>query len=236
MVRIALPDGGETEIAVRRSARARRILLQLDPTGGPPELVLPRRASLAEGITFAQERAAWLQRLLRRRPDRVLLDDGATVPLFGVPRRIVWQGEGRRRVAVEDGRLCVTGPREDVPVRVYTWLRRQAEPAIAPRARALSTRIGRDAGRITIRDTRSRWGSCSPSGRLSFSWRLVMAPETVLDYVVAHEVAHLVHLNHGPSFWRLVDELCDGCAPARDWLRTHGPGLHRYVHLRPVLP
>jgi predicted metal-dependent hydrolase len=133
------------------------------------------------------------------------------------------------RVRVEDGRILVPGSEAELAARLEAWLRRQARGDLEEQSRRLAPKIGKPVGRFGVRDTRSRWGSCSAAGTLSFSWRLILAPSTVLHYVVAHELAHLVQRNHGPRFWALVAKLHgEGVDDARAWLRRHGPGLHRY--------
>jgi predicted metal-dependent hydrolase len=150
------------------------------------------------------------------------------VPLLDVPHLIRHRPEARGGAWIEDGALHVSGRAEHVPRRVREFLRAEARRRIHPLVFAHAGRLGRTPCRVSVKDTRSRWGSCSSRGDLAFSWRLVMAPEPVLSYVVAHEVAHLVEMNHAPAFWRLVATLIGDPAPARGWLRRHGAGLHRY--------
>ena len=137
---------------------------------------------------------------------------------------------GRRRAAAaRDGARLVVAARPDEPVTpvVEAWYRREAAALIAPRAHVRAARLGAQVARVTIRDPRSRWGSCSTTGTLSFSWRLLLAPEHVLDYVVAHEACHLLRPDHSPAFWDLVRETFPDHRTARDWLRDHGNLLHR---------
>jgi len=153
---------------------------------------------------------------------------GAVIPLAGVPHRIRHDSGARGAVRRDGTELFVSGRPEHLARRLSDWLKGEARRVIAPLAREKAARIGCKPSGITIRDTRSRWGSCSARGGLSFSWRLVLAPEWVLDYVVAHEAAHLAHLNHGDDFWRTVAELTVAMDDARDWLGQHGTMLHRY--------
>ncbi len=127
----------------------------------------------------------------------------------------------------EDGEILVSGRAEHLPRRVRDWIKKEAKQAIVPRAETYARRLGRNFARITVRDTKSRWGSCAVSGNLSFSWRLIMTPEWVLDYVIAHEVAHLAHMNHGPSFWRTVAGLDVDADRSRAWLNQESARLHR---------
>lgn len=223
-----LEDGRIVPVEVRRSARARRILLNVGVHDGRVELVLPRGASRREGAAFVRTQTGWIARQLAAVGGPVPFADGARIPLRGGEIEIARTGT-RSALPVLDGDRLLVGGREDtLPGRVRRWLQTEALAEIRPRAHEMGALLGRTPRRVSVRDTRSRWGSCSRDGNLSFSWRLVMAPEEVLAYVVAHEVAHLRELNHGPRFWKLVDRLCDDVPAARAWLRTHGANLHRY--------
>ncbi len=225
--RLTLGDPG-LELRVRRSSRARRLALRIDPRHDQPELVLPRGVSLEEGRRFAAGRAQWLRRRLAELPPRVPFAAGSMIPVLGVPHRVRHEPGTRGGVRRAAGELIVSGPVAELPRRLEAWLKAEARRLLGARARSAAARLGRDPPPIGVRDPATRWGSCSAQGKLSFSWRLMMAPEAVLEYVVAHEVAHLEHANHGPRFWRLVDELCPGWSEARRWLRRHGAALHRH--------
>ena len=225
---LALPGGGDIDLVVRRSARARRILLHVGQIDGAVELVLPPGAALGEGLEFARDKAAWVARRLDLVLPRVPFADGAEVPFMGVPlriRRVDEPGATVRRIA---GELFVPGRADTVAGRVGRWYRLEARREIVGRANDKAERIGRPRGRVTVRDQRTRWGSCSADGNLNFSWRLILAPEHVLDYVVAHEVAHLAEMNHGARFWRHVGRLCAEPDASRAWLRSRGASLHRF--------
>jgi len=225
---VDLDLGGRTvQVAVKRSALARRISLRIDPARGAV-LMLPVKARLAEGERFLLAHRVWLAERLARLPGPVALADGATVPLLGVPHPVRHVPGARRGVWVEDSEILVSGLPEHVGRRTADFLKTEAKRLIAPRAQDMAARLGRKPGRITVKDTKSRWGSCSSSGDLAFSWRLVLAPEQILDYVVAHEVAHLVQMNHSPAFWAVVESLVGDHRPARRWLKINGAGLHRF--------
>ena len=215
-------------VGVRRSARARRILLRIDRNARRAELVLPPGALVAEGRAFAEKKALWLRNRLALLPDAIPFEPGGTVPVLGRDRLLVHDPAARAGVVLDGGRLIVSGAREFFARRVRDWLRREARRRIAALAHDKAGRIGRTVARVSVRDQQSRWGSCSTAGNLSFSWRLILAPAGVLDYVVAHEVAHLAEMNHSPRFWQLVDTLTDHAEFGRSWLRSHGPGLHAY--------
>lgn len=215
-------------LVTRINPRARRIALKVDTHTDRVILVLPHRRHLRAAESFLDSKRDWVAARLANLPPAVALTDGATVPVLGEPRRVRHCPEARRGVWLDGHEIRVSGAAEHLPRRVLDWLRAQARAEITARVKAHAARLGVTPGRITLRDTRSRWGSCAPSGGLNFSWRLVMAPPWVLDYVTAHEVAHLREMNHGPAFWAHVETLTPGARePARAWLRAHGPALHR---------
>ena len=220
--------GRDVTLRVQLSRRARHISLRLDERRGGIDLVLPRGVSKNEGIDFAHEKAGWILRQIDSLPPSVPFVDGSVVPVLGVDYVIRHHPEARGAVWIEDGCINVAGQEPHVPRRVSDWMRKTARMEISRRAHEAAARIDEKIELISVRDTRSRWGSCSDENHLSFSWRLILAPENVLDYVVAHEVAHLAELNHSPRFWRLVTELCPDNSVPRYWLRRHGPSLHRF--------
>jgi predicted metal-dependent hydrolase len=221
--------GRAVPLRVRRSARARRIVLRVDSARDEAVLTLPRRVPVGEGLAFAEERREWLSERLARLPPRVPFAPGAVLPLRGVPHRIEHvAGKARGIVHAEAGEIRVTGKPEHLARRLADWLKGEAKRALEPLAREKATRLGLSIRRISVRDTRTLWGSCSARGDLSLCWRLILAPPMVADYVCAHEVAHLTYRGHGPRFWRLVAELADDMEGARAWLAREGETLQRY--------
>ena len=182
----------------------------------------------ARGLAFARSRADWILAELAKFGPRLAFEDGAIVPVLDQPHRIRLVPGRRRGVWAEGSEILVSGQAEHANRRVTDWLKAEARSVLGAEARQSARRLGRELQRITIRDPKSRWGSCAQNGRLSFSWRLILAPEAVATYVVAHEVAHLLEANHGAKFWRLVDQLHADVGGAREWLKTNGAGLHRY--------
>jgi len=220
--------GREVPVVTRVNPRARRIALKVDVIADRVVLVIPHRRHEKAARRFLDSKTDWVAERLDRLPPPLALADGATVSVLGTPHTIRHCPDARRGVWVEGGAVCVSGRAEHLPRRVCDWLRARAREEIAARVAVHAERLGVTPGRITLRDTRSRWGSCSPSGGLAFCWRLVMAPGWVVDYVTAHEVAHLREMNHSPAFWRHVEALVPGLrGPARAWLREHGTALHR---------
>lgn len=220
--------GTSIPLDVQWNPRARKLTITVDHTQRHVRLVLPRRVGLKEGLAFCQKNADWIQNRLAALPSRVPFAHGSVVPLLGEGHRIHHAPEARRGVWCEAGALWVSGQAEFLERRVTAFLRDFAQRTIAPMAREKAKQVERPIGRITLRESRTRWGSCSPAGDLSFCWRLIFAPRQVLDYVVAHEVAHLVHLNHSDRFWRLCAELTAEVKGPRHWLIRHGQTLWRY--------
>jgi predicted metal-dependent hydrolase len=215
-------------ILVRRNRRAARMTLRLSPDGQAARLSLPAWLPLREGLAFVESRRDWLLARLAAQPKQHPLGHGATIPLRGVLHRIQHAPEARRGVWVEAEVIYVSGLPEHLPRRLLDWLKSEARREISAQVGKFAAAAGVKPGRLSIRDTRSRWGSCNQRGDLSFCWRFVLAPSFVLDYVVAHEVAHMAELNHGPRFWGLVSQLIADVAGAKSWLRRHGAELHRY--------
>jgi predicted metal-dependent hydrolase len=196
-------------------------------------LTLPPRGSLKEARVFAEKHGGWIAARLKRLPAAAPFVPGMDVPLRGVPHRIVHRGGMRGTVWTEvDGHgaalLCVAGEAPHVHRRIGDFLRREARRDLAAASRRHAAALGVAVKRIAVRDQSSRWGSCSNSGALSYSWRLILAPSFVLDYLAAHEVAHLVELNHSARFWRVVRGLYPDADRAKAWLDAHGTELHRY--------
>ncbi|MBO1075769.1 M48 family metallopeptidase [Roseomonas marmotae] len=209
----------------RISARARRVSLKIDVALGVVVITLPQHAPRQAGLTLLHLHAAWALAGLDALAPAVPLEDGAVVRLGDVPHAIRHEpGAGNH---LEDGEIVVGGPTPQLRRRVLALLRGEAARRIPPRAARHAQVLGVSPRIVRLKDTRSRWGSCAPDGTLAFSWRLVMAPEWVMDYVVAHEVAHLREMNHSPRFWAQVKRLSPHRQQAHDWLRRHGSGLLR---------
>lgn len=218
-------------VRLRVNARARRLTLRLPIGTDSPVVTVPPRVNEAAVRAFLHEHRAWLAERMARRPQPVPFRAGETVPFRGTPHLIHHDGRMRGGVRAEIGedggaRLVVSGDPLALPRRVSTFLRREAEAAINHAVQRDTAALGVAAKAVRIRDTTSRWGSCTSDGILSFSWRVVLAPPFVLDYLVAHEVAHLVEMNHSPAFWRLVARLHPEARQGRLWLKQHGPLLH----------
>lgn len=226
--------GGEQAQAVscpvrwRRSTRARRVSLRIDARAGEVVVTLPPRAGRRAGMALLTTHAAWVMERLAALSPHIALEPGSEVPLGGVPHVIRHVPEAERDTAwLEPGAILVPGKLEQVPRRVAEFLRAEAMRRIQVLSAGHAALLGVKAKALRLKDTRSRWGSCAPDGTLAFSWRLVMAPDWVLDYVVAHEVAHLRELNHSDRFWAHVARLTPHRDAAVEWLRANGPALLR---------
>ncbi|MCA8929197.1 MAG: M48 family metallopeptidase [Alphaproteobacteria bacterium] len=215
------------DLTIRVDGRARRISLRLNARGAPV-LTLPHARLKGEGLRFVAAKRDWLAAQRARTPEPVPFRPGAVVPVAGAPHEIALAGRARDPVRAADGVLHVGGREETVPALVTAWLKAEARRTLVPAVARHCERLGQAPPPLAVRDPKSRWGSCSSARRLSFSWRLAMAPIEVLDYVAAHEVAHLVELNHSARFWALVAQLTPGFEAQEAWLKRHGRGLHRY--------
>ncbi|PCH71281.1 MAG: zinc metalloprotease [Rhodobacteraceae bacterium] len=219
-----LPGAPPIPLVLRRSGRARRISLRISQLDGRVTLTLPNGVPDAEALEFAASKGAWIRNNLTARPDDVQIAPGAVVPIEGVPCRIS-PGTGRR-VIMQSGEVFL--PKGPAGPRLAAWLRVLARDRLAEASDRYAAELGQTYARITLRDTRSRWGSCSSQKALMYSWRLILAPPEVLQYVAAHEVAHLVEMNHSSAFWDTVAQVCGAYAAPRQWLRQNGAALHRY--------
>lgn len=209
------------EIALRRLARARRFSLRVAQADGRVTLSLPQRARLAEAMDFARAQEGWIRAALAKMPQGQNVALGGQIPLEGVMVTLVTGPS----LQLTDGRLCVPGDPDRVAARVAAYLKVRARDRLAAASDFYAAQIGRQVAKISLRDTRSRWGSCTHQGDLMYNWRLIMAPPAVLDYVAAHEVAHMVEMNHSDAFWAVVARLYPDWQVQRVWLKRHGGSL-----------
>lgn len=219
---------GGTPVKIRVDARARNMRLRVDPRTRGVMLTVPRRVSRKHALVWASGQSAWIERALANIPEATPFAPGETVPLEGVSYRLDWDPARPRRIERGEGRLLAGGPLDGLERRLLRWLKAHALDVLQRETREYCAKAGVMASRVAVGDPVSRWGSCASSGALRYSWRLILAPEFVRRATVAHEVAHLVHLNHGPQFHVLVKELLGADpAPARAWLKREGAALHR---------
>ncbi len=225
--KVSLPGAPEVELLLRPSARARRLSLRVSRLDGRVTLSVPTGTPRREALKFAQERADWVRGHLADLPTDLRPQIGTPLPFLG---QTLTLQPGPGRTIKQDGNTLRLPPaaREDPGPRLMAFLKHQARTHLVQASHHYAAQIGKNIGKITLRDTRSRWGSCSSDGNLMFSWRLIMAPPEVLHYVAAHEVAHLVHMDHSRAFWAQVEQIFPNYRPPRQWLRDHGATLHRY--------
>jgi len=214
------------EIILRKSARARRISLRISQLDGRVTLTLPRGISEAEGIAFAREKESWLRGHLDQRGADQEIGLGVMLPIEGREREI--RSAPRRRTSLEPDALYVAGKPEQISKRTQAFLKQMARDRLAAASDHYAEILGKPYSRLSIRDTRSRWGSCSSSGTLMYSWRLILCPPDVLNYVAAHEVAHLAEMNHSAAFWNTVTRIHGPYDMPRSWLRKNGSSLHSF--------
>jgi predicted metal-dependent hydrolase len=225
------------DLAVVRHPRARRYTIRVRGANRDVVLTMPARGNLADAHNFAQKNVAWIASKLAKLPDIVPFADGEVIPLRGVPHRITHRPNARGTVWIEHDEsgsayLCVTGDAAHISRRIADFLKREAKWVLTEASRVYAAKLGVTIGKITLRDSSSRWGSCSETGSLSYSWRLILAPDFVLQYLAAHEIAHRIELNHSDRFWRLLDSISPDRRRAEAWLDTHGNNLHRYGKTR----
>lgn len=220
--------GRTLTLPIRRDRRARQITIHIDASLGGAKIVMPAYAALSDAKAAVREHEEWLLDRLSKLPPRIAFADGAVIPVRGVNHRVRHVPGVRGTVECAGGEIRVYGRPEHVARRVTDWLKAEAQRTISPLCLAKAAKIGRRVRRIVVRSQRSRWGSCGANGHLSFNWRLILAPDAVLDYVIAHEVAHLLEMNHSPAFWRVVRQLTPHMEPSRDWLNRKGQQLYRY--------
>lgn len=216
-------------VRVRRSARARAYRLTIDGTRGELRLSLPVRANLKKALGWAQDHEGWVRAQMARQPVVTMLADGALFPLEGREVRICWVEGATRTIRLEGERLTLGGAAESVGARVQRWLIARARAVLETETQALARDHGLIVASVGVGDTRSRWGSCASSGAIRYSWRLILCPPDVRRATVAHELAHLLHMDHSPAFHAAHARIYGADPrPARAWLRAHGAGLHRY--------
>lgn len=217
-----------TVLKLSVSARARVTRLRVDRRTGEVVLTVSKRVSQKKALEWASGHRKWIEGQLAKVAPPARLGPGATVPLYDRPHVIDWKPEQSRVPRLEGDRILAGGPADNLEARLERWLRRHALELLARETREFAGKAGVTVSRVAVGDPRSRWGSCSATGAIRYSWRLILAPDGVRRATVAHEVAHRVHMNHGPAFHALVEELLGSDPkPARLWLRRNGASLHR---------
>ncbi|MBP0616334.1 M48 family metallopeptidase [Jiella mangrovi] len=233
--------GGRLPLTVRQNPRAKRMIMRIAPGGGALVVTVPRGMSNRKVREFLDRHRGWVEERVSRAPDRVVIAPGAIIPIRGEPTLLTHRG-GRQVTRLEphaddapSGEIAAPGVRQQLLVggapehfsrRVLDYLRREARRDLEAAVKIHAAAVALEPRAITIKDTTSRWGSCTADRRLAFSWRIIMAPPAVLDYLAAHEVAHFREMNHGPKFWALCHKLCPETEAGKLWLKRNGSGLH----------
>ena len=218
-------------ITFRRNSRAKRIVLRLTRESTGVVVTLPKNVNSARAQAFVEKSVAWISKHLQKRTPRTILGPGSMIPLRGIAHEVRSTG-GRRGVITVDPQarhILVPGDPLHLGRRLQDWLKSQAKADLTEASLRYAKSMEVSFRKISIRDQKSRWGSCSASGDLSYNWRLILAPSSILDYVAAHEVAHRRHMNHGPKFWRLVLQACPHASAAKQWFKSNGAELHRFA-------
>ncbi len=225
-------DGRDVPVTLKANGRARRFIVRVHPITGEVAITAPTKSAFPHALRFAQKERRWIAKQLAALPERVPFAPGAHVPYQGTPHLIEHAPHAKGTVWIEEREptpvIVSAGAEPHIPRRVKDWLKKQARHELDALVMSFAPQIGQAPKRLTIRDPETRWGSCATNGVISFSWRLIMAPPFVMRYVAAHEMAHLVHMHHRPTFWRLVDTMVDDVPRAKEWLTQHGSLLHRY--------
>ncbi|MBN9250699.1 MAG: hypothetical protein BGO03_14515 [Mesorhizobium sp. 61-13] len=221
--------GRSLPLRIVENDRARRLTLRIDAGGQGLRITVPPGLRRGEVEKFLHRHQGWLEQRLAKVPDRPQVRPGIKLPVYGVPHMIVHEPGKRGTVSVgsdENGpTLVIHGDRVHLPRRLTDYLKREAKREIEALVEKHTAKVGRKAKAVRFKDTSSRWGSCTSDGNLSFSWRIMMAPRPVINYLVAHEVAHLKEMNHGPKFWKLCEELCPDTERCKAWLKKNGSAL-----------
>ncbi len=221
----------EDLVTVKKSKRAKRVALRLDPVERVINLVVPHHMPLKKAYYFAQEHEEWVKKTLANLPKSIPFTDGTIVPVFDDPVTLnIHHDQNLKRTTLkqEDDALYIRTYQENPTVRITTHLKKIARSGLADMASEKAETIGKSIKSISVRDTKTRWGSCSRDGDISFSWRLVFAPYTAIDYVVAHEVAHMIHMDHSKDFWALCEKLCLNYKDGKSWMKQNGNSLMQY--------
>lgn len=224
---IAKQVGFDLKVVV--SKQARRLSLRIDAKKRIPVLTVPKYCNKKQAVEFVQEQKPWIDFQLSKLPYQRQFADGDKISFNGTEVEISHDAKLRGGVQLKDNKILVSGDVEFLSRRVKDFIKEQAQKILYERSIEKAARIGKRVNRVVIKDTRSRWGSCSSLQNINYNWRIMLAPDEVIDYLVAHEVSHLAHQDHSDEFWNCVDTLADDMTFGRNWLKKHGSELNEYV-------
>ncbi len=216
------------DLKVVKNPRAKKLTLRIDSKERLPVLTIPRYCSQKKAIEFVENHRLWIKESLARLPEHKPFENGETISLFGKDVTITHAPERRLGAKIEDGRLLVSGDIEFLHRRVKDFIKKKAQSEFLRRSNKYAKKLGETINGVTIKDTKSRWGSCSSLNNLNYNWRIALAPDFVINYLMAHEVAHLRHPDHSQRFWHCVAGLCPDYTEGESWLKRHGKDLYLY--------
>lgn len=215
-------------INIVKSPIARRLSLRIDEQAHLPVLTIPRYCSQKKALAFVRQHRDWICNMLARLPQREYFTEGAEISIAGRPCTIIRQ-PGHRGTELTAGKLIIGGDAEFLHRRVCDFLKKYAAAYLEERSRAAAAKIGRTVRKVTVKEIKSRWGSCSTKNNINYNWRIIMAPDFVIDYLICHEVSHLCHPDHSAAFWNCVASLCPNWQDGRRWLKVRGKMLYRWI-------
>ena len=218
----------DIQIEVIRKKGKKNLSLKINSKTGNPEVSIPYLCPIIFAKSFIQEHIVWLKKHIQTTPEKQRFINGMEICLLG-QNLTIFHSDTSCLTHIENNRLIVSGNTEHLHRRIKDFIKKQAYDYIRTKADEISLKSGKKIGRITLRDTSSRWGSCSSNGNLSFCWRLALTPTFVIDYVIIHEVAHLTHMNHSNDFWQHLKELGGQTRAAKKWLKENAPYLHSFL-------
>lgn len=221
-------NGVILKVMGRVDKRAKSLKLRLDPTNSFVVITMNRQSLVPKAHAFLKQCQSWLENRVKPDVAPIVFEEGTILPIFGKSYKIVHQLSNRSRVFLAEDEIIVFGAKETISDIIKRWLYRHARSVLEEQSHACAAAIGAIVNRTSVRDTKARWGSCSASGNLSYSWRLIFAPSSVSHYVCCHEVSHLLEMNHSPKFWKVVESLCPDYKKQRQWLRANSSILFRY--------
>lgn len=224
-----LNDELDFELKIVFSAKAKRLGLRIDSKNRIPVLTVPKRCGKQQALAFVKSQKKWIDEHLAKLPLQKFFSDGDKISIGGKEFLIRHCPEQYFGVQVEGENLLVSGEKDFLSRRVKDFIKKQAQKVLWEMSEAKAALIEKKVNRVVIKDTKSRWGSCSSLGNINYSWRIMLAPDFVIDYLVAHETAHLKHQDHSPAFWQCVDVLAKNAADGRKWLKENGSKLNVYI-------
>ena len=219
------------DIVIKQNPRAKRLAIRIDNKKRVANLVIPPRTSMRRAYLFALERKYWIRERIAELPELISLENGASIPLLGQNTLIEVNYDQKLKttsIFLENNKLIVSTNKEDPSSRIIRFLKNLIKEELSKRSKEKASQINKTIQRIDVKDTSSRWGSCSHDGKLSFSWRLIFASEEAIDYVVAHEVAHLEYMDHSPAFWMLCEDLSENYSAGKSWMHRNSQELNCY--------